>query len=580
MELIETMVGLMDPKRFSQESYWLDLGQALYNIDREYGLQVWTNQIEKANALPGNHGPPTRETPADPSPDIVPTSTAETPTTEVPIVETSTGETPTDPSPDIASHTTTKTPNQEPSNPVLAELLSKCTELYHSFADSAVTVKTLVWYAREDSPERYGAWHWDWCMPSMERALSGKLKHVAWALYQVYWLDFVYCPVGRWYRFKTHRWHKMHQGLDLRKAISTTFMKRFQQCQLALEQQLETSTDDQFKYDGTITLKQIIALIRKLQTVQFKDSLMTVAAKYFQDDRFSSRLDANRNILGLTNGVIEINACAQFRNGKPEDYVSVISIYHQDYTWQHPLVVECMQWFGHIFGMDQDLVHYFLKFAASCLQGGRANAVFTGQRNSSKTSILKLFEMTFGAYCIQADFAQPNQPLRIVFGTQDSPDTDCKVILIRPTIPDSQSYLFPFLSTWVPNPPEDPAQQLLLRQFKKNPRFENRFSVLAPAFLWIMVQYYPNYATEGLTEPPVVADYRRQNDVYLQFVTAMIQTDVNAKVALLEVYAKFTRWFQVAFPHLEIPDRVTIKTELTKRLGQLHDNTWHGIRIL
>ena len=83
-----------------------------------------------------------------------------------------------------------------------------------------------------------------------------------------------------------------------------------------------------------------------------------------------------------------------------------------------------------------------------------------------------------------------------------------------------------------------------------------------------------------MTEPPVVADYRRQNDVYLQFVTAMIQTDVNAKVALLEVYAKFTRWFQVAFPHLEIPDRVTIKTELTKRLGQLHDNTWHGIQIL
>ena len=51
-------------------------------------------------------------------------------------------------------------------------LSDTCRGLYHSFSGSTITLNTLAWYARGDSPDRYASWHKEWCMSSMEQALS------------------------------------------------------------------------------------------------------------------------------------------------------------------------------------------------------------------------------------------------------------------------------------------------------------------------------------------------------------------------------------------------------------------------
>lgn len=599
MELAERMIPMINQQRFLREALWLDIGKALYMSDEggENGLLSWIRHTERSIAGVNN------------VPDFM--RTADT-------------------------------------------VADTCRNLYYTFANSAITVKSLAWYAREDSPDRYGNWHREWCMSSMEQGLSCLHTDVAIALHRIYWLDFVYCPVGtgKWFQFKNHRWYEINLGIELRKAISKDFMKRFEATRMVLSRQIHDSNDDAFKSNGEITMKKITQLIGKLKTVAFKSSIMTEACEHFNNDRFVSLLDTNPELTGVTNGILEVsNNHILFRHAKPEDYISMCTNipYHTTYSWQHPLVQECMKWFGQVF-TDRSLLHHFLKFAASCLKGRNSDKIFpifTGEGDNSKSMIVKLFEATFNSYCIKFDISNvtgrntnasgPTPQLarakatRIAF--MDEPEDDVpmhkgiikkwvggdsffgrllrdnggdiqvtfKLVLTCnkvPIIPNAdraiknRTKLFPYLSTWVDSPPEDEAEQYRQRRFHKNPFFERRIPILAPAFLWIMSQYYHYYSTEGLTDPAIVTEtteaYWRDNDVYAQFAADTIQEvyteggyrDAGARVTLSEIYSEFKLWFRDAFPGTKIPERSTVRTELSSRWGRMHCNAWHGIRII
>lgn len=600
MELAERMISMINQKRFLRESFWLDIGKALYVSDEggENGLLSWIRHTERAIA-------------------------------------------------DIE--------NVPPYLLVANTITDTCRDLYYTFASSFITVKTLAWYAREDSPDRYANWHRDWCMSSMEKALSGLHTDVSLALHRVYWLDFIYCSggKGKWYHFKNHRWYQINQGIELRKCISKDFTRRFEVTRAILCNQIRDSEDDSFKSNGEITLKKITSLISRLKTVPFKSSIMTEACEHFNNDRFADLLDSIPELTGVTNGVLEV--CGNqilFRSAKPEDYVTMCTNipYHVGYTWNHPLVQECMKWFGQVF-IDRELLHHFLKFASSCLKGRNSDKIFpifTGQGDNSKSMIVKLFEAVFSAYCIKFDIsnvtgrnnnaAGPSPQTARAKATKvafmDEPEDDIpmqkgiikkwiggdsffsrllqenggdiqvtfKLILTCnnvPIIPNAdkaiknRTRLFPYLSTWVDDAPEDEQEQYNQRKFKKNPLFERRIPILAPAFLWIMCQYYPYYATEGLPDPAIVTEtteaYWRDNDVYAQFAADTIKEVYNengerskdARVTLSEIYSEFKLWFKDAFPgNKTVPPRPTVRTELTNRWGRMNGNAWYGIRIV
>lgn len=599
IELCERMLQMINPQRFFKELFWLDIGKALYISDQggDNGLLSWIHHTERS--LNGISNVPEYMMTAD--------SVSET-----------------------------------------------CRNLYYTFANSSITVKTLAWYAREDSPERYANWHRDWCLSSMEQALSCYHTDVAISLHRVYWLDFIYCPLGKgkWFQFKNHRWFEVNQGIELRKAISKDFMKRFEAARMVLSRQIHDSNDEGFKSNAEITMKKITSLIGKLKSVPFKSSIMTEACEHFNNDKFITLLDNNPELTGVTNGVLEIiNNVIIFRHAKPEDYLSMCTNipYHANYSWNHPLVLECMKWFGQCF-TDRTLLHHFLKFASSCMKGRNSDKIFpiwTGEGDNSKSMLVKLFEATFNSYCIKFPVSllsekgtNPSGPTpqlarakatRVAF--LDEPEDDVpmhkgtikrytggdsffarllqdnggdvqatfKMILMCnkvPIIPNAdkaiknRTRLFPFMSTWVDNPPEDEKEQYRLRKFKKNPIFERRIPILAPAFLWIMTQYYPYYAEEGLADPPIITEtteaYWTDNDVYAQFAADTIQEvysedgtrDSTARITLSEIYSEFKSWFRDAFPGTKVPERSIVRGELSSRWGRMHGNAWHGIRII
>ncbi len=609
IDLCRQMLRMINYKRFLQKVFWLDIGKALYHADAggDDGLEEWVTQTDRAIKNAGN----------------------------------------------LPSFLEQKNLKQWGNHTVGSSMRDICRSIYDTFSSSAITVKTLAWYAREDNPKPYSVWHEGWCMASMEQALSALDNDVALAMYRVYWLDFVYSPIGlsRWYFFNKHRWEEDNRAIDLRKEISNGFRNRFEHLRVALlKLKLDNGEDTADNVDKNLT-----ALIKKLRTGHFKRSLLNEMCEQFNDKKFEGLLDTNPDITGMKNGVIEIqDGVALFRQCKPEDYISMCTNipYHSNYHYKHHLVVQCMEWLRQVF-TDESLLEHFIKFASSVLRGRNSDKIFpifTGGGDNSKSMIVKLFESTLGMYCIKFDISNitsknnnasgPSPQLarakstRIAF--MDEPEDDvpmnkgvikrwvggdsffarmlhndggdvkvtfklvlsCNKVPIIPNADEAimrRTKIFPFLSKWVKEKyPTDPAEQMKQGIFQMDTNFEQKIPVLAPAFMWILTQYYPIYSKYGLIEPQIITDYTqtywKDNDIYAQFCADHIQVsyidekkevlDTNVRETLDAIYNEFKLWHRDAIPGASVPNRATVRSTLSSRFWRLEGGSWPGISLM
>jgi phage/plasmid-associated DNA primase len=497
----------------------------------------------------------------------------------------------------------------------------ECQRLYPTFEGNHLSVKTLAFYARQDSPEAYAEWHKEWYVEAMERAISCLENDVAQALYRVYWLDFVGTRVSSttWYQFSDHRWVKQDSAIGLRQLIVDDFMRRYEHLKTYISQKCQEASDDGTRQSCEIMMKKITTLIAKLKTYPFKLKLINEAMSLFYDSKFERCLDSNPDLLGMKNCVIEISRNqAIARPGKPEDYIAMTTDlpYLHDLTWTSDVVRSLMRWMSQVF-TDEGLRDYFLKMSASCLKGQNSDKIFpiwTGEGDNSKSMIVKLFETCFGGYCIKfpttiltGKRTQSSAPMpemaRAKFSRiailQEPDDNDAiqggilkeltggdsffaralhdnggdvkamfKLILMCNKIPPiptggkavkNRTRILPFMSTWVSSPPESEAEQYQRRLFKKDPFFERQIPNLARAFMWVLVQFYSRYMTEGLIEPLIIQEvtdrYWKSQDIYLQFLEDQYEPDPNYDprsktnffITGFNFYKSFKSWHKAVF---------------------------------
>jgi phage/plasmid-associated DNA primase len=519
LEMASKLLSIISPVRYLQESSWLDIGRSLYHIDRGggMGLNMWIKHT--INGLK----------------DVV----------------------------ELPAYIYDGVHHQ--SEDIISEV---CRYNYDTFGKDYVTMKTLGHFARIDNVRIYNDWHKSWVFPAMEAALSCSETDVCAALYRLFWLEFTFDPRNkRWYEFVIHGWTENFKGTHLSKAISSLFMKKFEETRTILSNQIQNSEDQRFKSDGEITIKKLLKLIQELKRKPFKKRLMEEAEEFFENEKISEYLNKNPNLTGVKNGVLEIvNDDLIFRPAKPEDYISMCAgvPFNTHMHLKHPLVVECMEYFRQVYP-DEQLLHYFLKFCASFFKGRNSDkifAVFTGKGHNSKSMIVKLFNLIFAVYAIKmpvgmlfeksansgnatpqlaraknvklAIFDEPEDTMpmnkgiikRLTGGdsfygrllNENGGDIEMtfKIMMITNEIPavskadeatKDRFKIFPHLGKWIDDPPpaaEQMAEHGFVKFFKKDVNFENRLPVLAPAAMWIFSQYYPTYCKEGLEVPEIV----------------------------------------------------------------------------
>lgn len=350
LDLCELFLTMIKPHRFAKKNQWLEIGRALYTETRgdDSGLTIWKNYTKAA-------GDKIKKIP-------------------------------------------------EFFNDIYME-----TE-YITFTDMSISVETLAWYAKHDSPEEYNKWHTQWFTESLkacaeEGATDWKL---ALAFKRIYWLN-IKCTNTKskhFYVFTRNKWEYIENDSKIDIMLSSEFTKYFATLRHQASEVVLGTKDKHQRKENERIMDEYTKIIFQLECGNRKSSVIKQIANLLYDRDFSTKLDLNPNIIGFGNVVMDTGGDhIEAREGKPQDYVNRCSsvLFNQTMTDDHPLVLEVLDWLHKVYP-EESLFRYFMKYAASILKGKNSDKtilIFVGVGNNSKSMIVKLFEAVFGPYCVK-----------------------------------------------------------------------------------------------------------------------------------------------------------------------------------
>jgi P4 family phage/plasmid primase-like protien len=134
----------------------------------------------------------------------------------------------------------------------------------------------------------------------------------------------------------------------------------------------------------------------------FKNNVMKECRELFFDEEFTKKVDSNKDLIAFNNGVLDL-ITLQFRDGKPEDYLSFSTAIDYD---AEKMYYEYEAWpavdtFIKQVLPDREVREYFLKHLATNLVGGNTAQKFhimTGSGSNGKSMIMNLTSTALGDY--------------------------------------------------------------------------------------------------------------------------------------------------------------------------------------
>jgi P4 family phage/plasmid primase-like protien len=140
----------------------------------------------------------------------------------------------------------------------------------------------------------------------------------------------------------------------------------------------------------------------KLKTTKFKDNVMKECRELFFDEEFAKNIDSNKDLIAFNNGVLDLTTY-EFRDGKPEDYISFSTgiDYDPDRAYYEHPEWSAIDSFTKQVLPDPEVRSYFLRHLSTCLIGGNKAQKFhilTGSGSNGKSMIMNLVSKALGDY--------------------------------------------------------------------------------------------------------------------------------------------------------------------------------------
>jgi P4 family phage/plasmid primase-like protien len=147
--------------------------------------------------------------------------------------------------------------------------------------------------------------------------------------------------------------------------------------------------------------------------------------------------------------------------------------------------------------------------------------------------------------------------------------------------------VLPFESTFVRGSDKNPApesfeEQLLQKRFPMDPFFADKIPELLEPFAWYLLEHRKNMKVRIEPEKVTIATtmYRKQNDIYRQFIEEKIIQDKDVRVSLDEIRTFFNAWYKDSFDKISVPSKNELKEYFTKLWGEPESGIkWYGYRI-
>jgi len=529
------------------------------------------------------------------------------------------------------------------------------TKIWKSFKqrDDGLKIGTLTLWAKEDNEREFLLFKLDEIDKKIRASIDGNTHYdIAKVLREMYDGIYICAKLTKsptWYEFRKHRYVEIQEGYTLFINISEELVREYQKKELDIETQClelrkklhsaevyntQVINDEIEQYKSRIVTIQKI--IKNLKETSFKNKVMTEARNLFYDEEFDKHLNETRNLLVFNNGVYDLEK-REFRNGRPEDYMSYTTgINYMEYCENDPDIQKVYHIFSQIHP-DEENRHFFFITLAAGLHGvkreqkldlwtgsggnGKSVAIdflskslgdffdappitmLTRKRGNSSqaspelaklkgkrtvcflepefddqlhTSMMKQF---FGNDWIEARglFKEPTK-----FKPQASGFLACNKL---PNIPSNDGgtwrriRVLEFKSKFVDEPTEP-------HHFKKDPMLTEQIDYLTEAFVSILIFYWGKLQKNNyrIKEPEDVTQftkkYQTESDLYLEFIEDCIETVEDQKIRMFfkPVWETFKVWHKENRPNDKVPNKIEVKKQLEGILGET-TRGWTGKRL-
>lgn len=411
-------------------------------------------------------------------------------------------------------------------------------------------------------------------------------------------------------------------------------------------------------------MERITPLLKSLKNEPYLCSLMKSIRTFYYRESITNVLDSNPSLLGCSNCVIELtDEGATKRDGKPEDFITKkLGVhYRTDYSYDHPDVHFFMRYLTQVFPV-KEIKDLMLKALASFMYGKNEEKIcwlFIGTTNGSKSVFQAIIQEWFGkkegytrilgpealtAKNMNSSGPSPEMAQlahsRTVFTTEPPTSAPISGALIKrftggddffarscnkdggsieptfkniiianrvPRISDDDEatqdrfIMVPFEGRWVkPGEkgfvvPETFEEQVKAKLYPIDFKFQqNNVSRLASAMFWVSVNNYKKYLEEGLQKPQYIQNFIdkfwKENDIYKRFMQECLQVEkkedgsINEDkyITLTAIWPRFKSWYKESYPKGNVGNKNDFGQDMSERnrLGKQRARRWYGYSII
>lgn len=272
-----------------------------------------------------------------------------------------------------------------------------CEKVWENAKDKGYCMGSLRHWAKMDNPEKYSDLLTESINGVIVEAENGTEYDVAKVVYEVYKEIYKCTSIkhSTWYEFQGHRWVEVEGGYTLSKKISEDITKQFallsSTYMLQMNRAEGTDSDTLLKRSNNI-----MKLMLNLKRHGFKQRVIEECMPMFRDTTFEEKLDSNRNLIGFSNGVYDLEM-SKFRPGIPDDFISLSVGYDwKEYSMTHPAIVGIKDYFCKV-QPEKDMREYILTLMSSYLDGHTKKEQFvlwTGSGCHAAGTNIRMFDGT------------------------------------------------------------------------------------------------------------------------------------------------------------------------------------------
>lgn len=386
-----------------------------------------------------------------------------------------------------------------------------------------------------------------------------------------------------WYHFIDHKW--VINNEIVRNIITNEFRKQYMELK-------DNKGIENYK-------KNVMINIANLGSTRFIENMhIELASMYYNDNKdFYKNLDSDNNLICFKNGVYDLNKF-EFRNGRPEDYLTLCVGYNYSPEYSNHKV-DLDNFLESIQPNAEERI-YLLTFLGLCLSTTTPEevfSIFTGSSRNGKGALQDLLICTFGDYyeAIESTLlttkklssggpsaelsilkskriaiaSEPQGDLKINSGfmklltggdpipyrnlyerTMQKFKPQFKMILLCNDIPEmdkndegvwNRCRCISFPTKFVINPTKS-NERKIDKDLKRDkiPKWNQDFML-------ILIEYYKKYKKDGLISTnninKMTLEYKMDSDIYLTYMAHFFEKS-DSHISMNEIYKHFIEWKQ------------------------------------